>query len=326
MRKCQITKLIGLALLLLPLYVSAQTDSVVVAGDSLLPIPEERHPIDPLPIDPNDTMLKISDSMASSFEPYEGKVPYGTTLEGMSLRMITGQTTRVLQRKTLEFCVQHRFGFFSQGKSQFYGLDQSDVRLGFDYGLTRRTTIGIGRSSLGKVYNGFVKMAITKQGTNGAWFNVTWLSDLYLSGMKNTDPNLDPYYFSHRLKYTHQLLISRTFNEKIMVSVAPTIIHRNLVDSVKYPNDLSMLVFNARWNVTHGINLTGEYSYMFNHDMRNLYSPCIGAGIEFYTSGHIFQIVFSNSNSMNEGDAYAMQNGKISKGNIRMGFNIVRLF
>jgi len=272
-----------------------------------------------------DSSLAVPQETYAPYDPTVGVQPYGNAIEGISLRMITGQTTRVLNKGVLEFCVQHRFGFISGGKDQFYGFDVSDVRLGFDYGLTRKITLGVGRSSMGKAFNGFVKAAIVKQGEH-SMFNFSWLSDMYISGLKNNDASLDPYYFTHRLKFTNQLLISHSFGQRFMLSVAPTVVHRNLVDSAKYANDLSLLIVNGRLKIREGLNLTGEYSYLFNHNMRKLYTPCISAGVELYTSGHIFQIVFTNSNSMNEADAYAMQNGKWSKGNIRMGFNIVRQF
>ncbi len=330
MRKCQIIKT-GFALLAFMAagITTAQTDST--STDSTLNVIDTAM----APVMVNDTAMFIDtfpvidtnqQVVADAVPDYVPRMlPYGMSLESLSLRMITGQTTHVLNKNVLEFCVQHRFGYFNQGKDQFYGFDQSDVRLGFDYGLTRQITIGIGRSSLGKTYNGYVKAKIMKQSDRFP-LTLAWLSDMSISGLKNTDPDLNPFYASHRYKYAHQLFVSRSFGERAMLTLAPSVIHHNLVDSTKYPNDMGLLVVNARIKIRQGLNITGEYSYIFNHDVRQRYTPCIGAGFELYTSGHIFQIVFSNSNSMNEADSYAMKNGKISNGDIRMGFNIVRQF
>lgn len=275
-----------------------------------------------------DAMLSDSAFMASIPEqPEPTSEPELLFLESLSMRTISGQTTHTLEKGQLEFCVQHRFGEFSLGKYELYGMDQSRVRIGFDYGITNKITVGVGRSSMGKVFNGFFKAVLGKQGENNKKFSYTWVSDMYVSGEKNTDPSLDPYYFTHRLKYVNQLLVSHAFGQRAVLTLAPTVVHRNLVDSAKYANDLSMAVISGRLKVRKGMNLTSEYSYLFNHDMRKLYTPAFGLGVEFYTSGgHIFQIVFTNSNSMNEADIYAMANGKWSKGQVRMGFNIVRQF
>lgn len=241
----------------------------------------------------------------------------------LGIRLVNGQTTQTLPKKRLEFCIQHRFGPFSSGASNFYGLDQSTIRFGLDYGITDKLTVGLGRSSFSKTYNAFAKLALTDE-DNGGMFNTTLLTDMNINGSKNTSV-YSPYYFSHRLNYTNQIIFSKTLlRQRLFVQLSPTVIHRNFTDSVKDPNDLLLMVISARVKITSKISLTGEYNYQFYHDYRKSRYPAAGMGIEFYTAGHIFQITFANTTSMNEANYMLADNGNFAKGRFGLGFNIVR--
>ena len=58
----------------------------------------------------------------------------------------------------------HRFGSFNDDYLyNFFGLDNAQVRMQLDYGVTDRLNIGIGRSSFLKVADGFVKYQLLQQ-------------------------------------------------------------------------------------------------------------------------------------------------------------------
>lgn len=63
---------------------------------------------------------------------------------------LTGMSTvTTLEARNLNSLIMHNFGLVSSGIEEFYGLDQNAaVRLGFDYGVTDKLTIGIGRTSV----------------------------------------------------------------------------------------------------------------------------------------------------------------------------------
>ena len=245
-----------------------------------------------------------------------------------SFRIINGHGTPTLDKKQLEFCIQHRFGLLSSGYEGAWGLDQSNIRIGLDYGLNCNITIGMGRSGMGKTSNGYIKWGIVKpDGTNQFKTSITWLSDMAYVFEKNAT-GLNPYYNSHRLNYTHQLLVSRNIffgRHMFMLQVAPTLVHRNLVETKADANDIPLLVGNARYRINDRIHLTGEFSHAFNKRIRNSGPPMAGAGIEFWTAGHAFQLFVSNANSINE-FRYMTDgnNGRFGNGELRMGFNIVR--
>lgn len=244
---------------------------------------------------------------------------------GIGMRIVNGQGTAVVAKQKLEFYIQHRFGYLNQGKSGFYGFDESNIRLGFDYGVTKRITLGVSRANLGKMFNGYFKWNFVTQNQENP-VSVTWYSDMAISAA-HKDPTLVPFFATHRFKYTHQLLISKVFGpQRFMLQLAPTLVHRNLVDSLSEPNDMALIQAAGRLRLTKKISLTGEYNFIFNHQLRTHLRACIGGGIEFYTAGHVFQIVLTNAMAMTESQFLTMDNGKIEKGQLRVGFNIVRRF
>src|SRR5437879_5097364 len=62
-------------------------------------------------------------------------------------RVINGQSIENPHKGTLQLLFSHRFGSASTGIHTLYGLDQANVRIGFDYGISERLAAGIGRSS-----------------------------------------------------------------------------------------------------------------------------------------------------------------------------------
>ena len=67
---------------------------------------------------------------------------------------------------SLNFEIQHRFGTINEGAYNLWGLDFATFRLGFDYGISDRVSVGIGRSSYLKTFDGYVKYKLLRQTDN----------------------------------------------------------------------------------------------------------------------------------------------------------------
>ena len=65
-------------------------------------------------------------------------------------RIVNGQSIETNEKGQLKFIISHRFGSIKGGIEEFFGLDQSTIRLGLDYGICDRLTVGVGRSSFEK--------------------------------------------------------------------------------------------------------------------------------------------------------------------------------
>src|SRR5664279_618570 len=55
-----------------------------------------------------------------------------------STRIINGQSIETVGKGGMNVIISHRFGNLNSGVHQFYGLDQSSIRIGLEYGITGR--------------------------------------------------------------------------------------------------------------------------------------------------------------------------------------------
>src|SRR5690349_10314748 len=96
-------------------------------------------------------------------------------------RLVTGQSLEVQHGGVLNFIIQHRFGRVNGGAYEFFGLDQATIRIGLDMGISNRFNVGVGRNSVNKVYDGFVKYKILKQKIHGFPLTVTGYSSMAIN-------------------------------------------------------------------------------------------------------------------------------------------------
>lgn len=62
-------------------------------------------------------------------------------------KIINGHSIEAPGAGILQFIIYHRFTELSGGAYEFFGLDGARVRMGLDYGISRRLSIGVGRTS-----------------------------------------------------------------------------------------------------------------------------------------------------------------------------------
>jgi hypothetical protein len=86
-----------------------------------------------------------------------------------STRVIMSHSMEMLKKGVLDFRILHRFGPVNGGARELFGLDgPASVRLGLDYAISDRFTLGIGRSTHKKELDGFVKFRPIQQGTGNS--------------------------------------------------------------------------------------------------------------------------------------------------------------
>ena len=106
----------------------------------------------------------------------------------------------------------------------------------------------------------------------------------------------------------------------------PTLVHKNLVPLETDPNDIYSLGVGGRLKLSRRIAFTWDYFYVFNPLSDNVYHNPLSVGIDIETGGHVFQLHFSNATGMNEPTFITETTGDWSKGEIRFGFNLSRVF
>jgi hypothetical protein len=247
-------------------------------------------------------------------------------------RLIDGHTVETTQGGVLDLKISHRFGQLNDGFYNMFGLDVASIRIGMDYGLTNRLTIGGGRSSFEKQYDGFLKYRLLRQ-TEGKK-NMPVSVTLFTSLMYETDTlllksekkiSVKPR-TSDKLSYAYQVLIARKFNDDFSLQLMPSLIHENIVDSSFNHNNIFAVGAGARFKLTPRSSFNIEYYYQLpGTKLPGTYNT-LSLGWEIETAGHIFQLHLSNSTGMTERTVIAENTGRWSKGDIHFGFNISRVF
>lgn len=246
-----------------------------------------------------------------------------------STRIITGHSIERMQEGQLDFRISHRFGEINRGAYEFWGLDQANIHLSLEYGITDWVMAGIGRGTYEKTVDGFLKFSLLRQskGEHTMPVSVSWLSTSAVNTLKWDGPGELPFW--DRVSFVHQLLIARKFSERLSLEVNPTLVHRNLVDTELDPNDLWALGTGGRFKLSKRISVNIEYYIVVPplHDYRSskTYNP-LSVGIDIETGGHVFQLHLTNSLAMIEKGFIGETTGKWLDGGIHFGFNISRVF
>jgi hypothetical protein len=245
-------------------------------------------------------------------------------------RVINGHSIENTGKGILDFKISHRFSPMSGGVHEFFGLDGASTRLGLDYGVSDAITVGLGRSSMYKEYDGYVKAKILRQ-TNK---NEMPISLSYVGGMSVTSLQTErlfrtlvapeKYPFSNRLFYFNQLLIARKISNALTLQLTPTHVHYNFVETAAEPNDILALGAGGRIKLNKRLTLNLEYFYQFTQ--LNNTTNSLSVGIDIETGGHVFQLHFSNSSGMTERTFIAQTTDRWGDGGFRFGFNIARVF
>lgn len=239
-------------------------------------------------------------------------------------KIVNGQSVELPSEGVLQFQIQHRFGTLNSGFYNLFGLDNSQIRLGFDYGIKDWMSVGLGRSSALKTIDASAKIRLKRQSNSDKSFPFTIAtnSSIFIKQYKWREMKEESFIFSNQLSYVHQLLIARKINKDLSVQISPTLVHYNLV-KYEEKNDRISLGFGARQKLNNRISMNIEY-FMQTKGKRN--NDVLSFGFDIETGGHVFQLHFSNSPAMIESEFIHKTTGNWDDGDIYFGFNISRVF
>jgi len=260
-------------------------------------------------------------------ETGKDKKPDYTTATFKTTRLINGHSVENVAAGVLDFRISHRFGYVSGGAYELWGLDEASMRLGFDYGLTKRWMIGIGRSTYQKQYDGFTKFKFLRQSSGSRSMPITLsaIGSMMYKSLKFDNPDRENYYTSN-MYFSGQLLIARKFNESLSLQLMPTMVHYNLVEGADDPNDLFSIGIGGRMKLSKRVSLNMEYYYQLpDYKFEGTYNS-LSVGVDIETGGHVFQVYCTNSTGMTERTYINETTGDFFKGDIRLGFTISRVF
>ena len=261
-----------------------------------------------------------------------------------SPKLINANTVELFSKGILEFKVTHNFGDIAGdngGIKNFFGLDNAtDVRIGFQYGLSKRINLIAARSKgaglVQQLYELGIKYRLMQQANDSKHpLSITFFAHAVVSTMKASmitgqENSFDN--FSDRLSQTLQLLIARKFG-KTSLQVSPTLVNRNYVVT---GDDKTLFALGGAFRLP----VRGRFRVLLDyfHSFRSQNSidffkiqgirfyDAMGVGIELLTEGHVFHLNFTNATEILETRFIPRTVTSWGKGQYRWGFTVSRDF
>jgi len=244
--------------------------------------------------------------------------------------VIDNASNVLYNRNTLDVQMSHRFGTINGGNNDLAGIwAPSNIRIGLSYSVLDRVTVGYGTSKFDRLQDFNLKLALLRQTRSGKVpLSITYYGNWVISALPEDHFNL----IQDRYSFFNQIIFARRFNSKLSLQIAPSISHYNVVESFMQ-NDRIAIAFGGRYKVSPNTAILLDYSQpitQFDDDPDrpdvDLNLPGISAGVEFATSGHVFQILISNYNGIVPQKNYMYNQNDFFKGDILIGFNITRRY
>jgi hypothetical protein len=256
--------------------------------------------------------------------------------------LIDQQTNIGPYKGGLELIIHHRFGTMNNGFTDLAGIyASSNIRLGFNYGITERLSVGIGTERYNKLNDLYGKYLILQQKRTGMPVSLSFLTQVAIDA-RDEEVFEKSYSFTNRFSFFNQLIVSRKFSSKLSLQAATSYIHFNAVgsDSTKW-NDYLGISVGGRFKFHNEMSVIATYDQGFAV-MPNLSAtskaerkgkleapkPSFGLGLEIGSPTHCFMVFVSNSNNIIPQKNFAYNTSSVLDGfkGIRLGFNLTVRF
>lgn len=272
------------------------------------------------------TQLFAQDDLLSLIDKEEKKKEHVSNAFKSS-RVINGHSMEFIAKGVMDVRILHRFGTLNSGFNNLFGLDQANMRFGFDYGISNSLTVGIGRSNVGKEWDGFIKFRPLWQSTGpgSSPISIVLVTGATVSSLPWSDPSRKNY-FSNRMSFYNEIIFGRKFSERFSLQLSPVFVHRNLVPLATDANDIYALGAGMRFKLSKRVAFVADYHYIAQGLDKKMYKDPLSLGFDIETGGHVFQLHFSNATGMNEKSFIANTTNSWGKGEARFGFNLSRVF
>ena len=241
-----------------------------------------------------------------------------------AIKIVNNQSTKQASEKELYLYVSHRFGSIDEGINTLFGLDIANTKIELLYGLTNNLQIGFSRESFKKTYSLNAKYNITTQSSK-----LPLNSSLYISYNYNSLLDQDIYPTlsnSDRNLFFGQLLLSKNFSDKISLQVSPTYAKRGFNETIFEQENNIILGLASSYRITNRLAFNIEYSANLDRPEISPFNDVLSFGIDIETGGHVFQLLFSNTQTIDNVSVMTDAEGSWKDGKIYFGFNILRVF
>ncbi len=275
-------------------------------------------------------LLSQNASSQSLLETLDKEYPTITEYELATFKgthLAIGQSIENRRKGTLQFMNMNRFWNLPDNtNSQSFIADRWNARLGLEYSITDRFTVGGGWNSFEKISDSYLKYNLIRQIKHSKKsLSVTLFqhaSYIQKNSSLNSTGNLDD--VNTRLAYTSQILIARKFTPEISIQVTPTFVRKVTPSSIN-PNNIFALGFGGRYRIKPHVSIVSEYYYVANPLESVETFGAFALGVNWDVRFLLLQFQMTNAVSMVE-DRFITQtrrNFNSNDGNFFFGFNAI---
>jgi len=252
--------------------------------------------------------------------------PQRPAFEGSTI--INNPSSLLNIKNTLEIQMSHRFGLINGGENDLAGFwAPSNIRIGVTYSILDWVTVGYGTTKFDRLQDFNLKAALLRQTRSDKIpVSITYFGNATINAKKKENFILK----QHRYSFFNQLIIAKRFSPKVSLQIAPSLSHYNYVETFM-GNDRFSIAVGGRVKISPNTSIVMDYSQpvtQFDADPdrpdldTNL--PGVSAGLEFATSGHVFQLFITNYSGIVPQKNYMFNQNDFFNGDFLIGFNITR--
>lgn len=208
----------------------------------------------------------------------------------MGYTLIHMPTTKSLEKNTLDFRVNHRFGNAKRTGDDFLGMDNgANTQISLDYAFTGRVTAGIARTGENKTYELRTKIAIFEESSEMpvsiSYFGVAGqetqskkiaysplIANVQTTGNSAVDSTVSSYNkyeyelsYNDRRSYLNSILISKRITDSLSLQTSLMYLHRNFIKS-GLGNDRTGVSIGGRYKILDWLDISFEGILMKKRD------------------------------------------------------------
>lgn len=246
--------------------------------------------------------------------------------------VIDNQTVYIPTAKTLEFVIEHRFDKIENISNLFGIYGSSNIRLGVNYSITNKLSVGYGITKYRMVSDFRIKYNILEQTRDDKMpIALTAYGNMGIDGRSEAYFGQD-YKFTNRFSYFTELIVARKFTDWLSLQVSGSFSHLNRVDSLM-EHDQFGISFSGRARVTPQSSIVFNYglplqikSIAEHTTFTNPPTDNFGIGWEVSTSTHCFQIFVTSATDLVPQYIMMTNQNDWTNGGLFFGFTITRLW
>lgn len=243
------------------------------------------------------------------------------TFKGTRLSISHSVETR--KKNTLEVSLMTRYWNVPDSNGRSFIADRMCSRIGIDYGISDRLTVGFGSGNPNGIIDTYLKYRLLRQtDDNKNPFSISLLQTAtyrtrFLNNIESRGSTGDKFAF------TTQALIARKFTRDFSFQLAPTFIHRTSSRSPLDDHNHFALGFGTRYKLGNHVSLVSEYYYVANELKSRETFGAFVLGANWEVSKLLLQFKMTNNPIFSE-DTFIVQtfrNFNFNDGNFYFGFH-----